>query len=108
MYKNMYYVEMKITKRLSSVFNMNEIQMLENARIRHNNYFVNATSRQTKNRKHISKIVTKGDVIGFYLETEHPVADTRRIGNALRMYSIMAATNGLGSYVSKQRLMRAA
>lgn len=108
MYNNMYYVEMKITKRLSSVFNINEIQILENARIRHNNYFVNATCRQTKNRKYISKIITKGDIIGFYLETEHPVADTQRIGNALRMYSIIAATNGLGGYVSNQRLMKAA
>lgn len=108
MYNNMYYVEMKITKRLSSVFNINETQILENARIRHNNYFVNATCRQTKNRKYISKIITKGDVIGFYLETEHPVADTQRIGNALRMYSIIAATNGLGGYVSNQRLMKAA
>lgn len=108
MYTNKYYVEMKITTRLASAFNRNELQVLENARIRHNNYFVNASRRQTKNRKHISKIVTKGDIIGFYLETEYPVAKTQRIGNALRMYAIMAATNGLGGYVLNQRLMRAA
>lgn len=108
MYPNNYYVEMKIATRLSSAFSLNELQILENARIRHNNYFVNATSRQTKNRKHISKIITKGDIIGFYLETEYPVSNTQRIGNALRMYTIIAATNGLGVYVANHRLMRAA
>lgn len=108
MYNNMYYLEMRITTRESTVFNIIEIQMLENARIRHNYYFVNATCKQTRNRKYISKIITKGDIIGFYLETEYPIADEQRIGNALRMYSIIAATNGLGGYVSNQRLMKAA
>ena len=50
MYPNKYYVEMKIATRLSSAFNLNELQILENARIRHNNYFVNASNKQTKNR----------------------------------------------------------
>lgn len=108
MYRNKYYVEMKITTRLSAAFSMNELQMLEYARIRHNNYFVNATRRQTKNKKYISKIVTKGDIIGFYLETEYPVANFKRIGNTLRMYAIMAANTGLSVYVSNQRLMKAA
>lgn len=108
MYMNKYYVEMKITTRLSLAFNMNEIQMLEDVRVKYNDYFVSATRRQTKNRKYISKIVTKGDIIGFYLETEYPVANPQRIGNALRMYAIKATTNGLGIYVSNQRLMRTA
>lgn len=108
MYRNKYYVEMKITTRLSASFSMNEFKMLEYARIKHNDYFVNATRRQTKNKKHISKIVTKRDTIGFYLETEYPVANSKRIGNALRMYAIMAANTGLGIYVSNQRLMKSA
>lgn len=108
MYRNRYYVEMKITARLSVAFSMSELQMLEDARIRHNNYFVNATRRQTKNKKHISKIVTKGNIIGFYLETEYPVKNSKRIGNALRMYAIMAANTGLDVYVSNHRLMKAA
>lgn len=107
-YSNKYYIEMKITMRSSTAFNMKEIQMLEDARAKHNKYFANATRRQTKNRKYISQIVTKGDIIGFYLETEYPVANLQRIGNTLRMYAIMAATNGLGFYVSNQRLMKAA
>ena len=106
-YRNKYYIEMKITMRLSSPFSMKEIQMLENARVQYNNYYVNATRRQTENRKHISKIVTKEDIIGFYLETEFTIANTQRIGNALRMYAIVAATNGFDEYVSNQRLMRA-
>lgn len=106
MYRNKYYVEMKITTRLSVAFSMNELYMLEYARIRHNDYFVNATREQTKNKKHISKIITKGDTIGFYLETEYPVANAKRIGNALRMYAIMAADTGLGVYISNQRLMK--
>lgn len=108
MYPNKYYVEMKIATRLSSAFNLKELQILENARIRHNNYFVNASNRQTKNRKYISQIITKGDIIGFYLETEYPVSNIQRIGNALRMYAIMAVDNGFGVYVANQRLMRAA
>ena len=95
-------------QRLSSAFNLNELQILENARIRHNNYFVNASNRQTKNRKYISQIITKGDIIGFYLETEYPVSNIQRIGNALRMYAIMAVDNGFGVYEANQRLMRAA
>lgn len=66
MYPNKYYVEMKIATRLSSAFNLNELQILENARIRHNNYFVNASNRQTKNRKYISQIITKGDITEIY------------------------------------------
>ena len=108
MYPNKYYVEMKIATRLSSAFNLNELQILENARIRHNNYFVNASNRQTKNRRYISQIITKGDIIGFYLETEYPVSNIQRIGNALCMYAIMAVDNGFGVYVANQRLMRAA
>ena len=46
MYPNKYYVEMKIATRLSPAFNLNDLQILENARIRHNNYFVNASNRQ--------------------------------------------------------------
>lgn len=108
MYGNKYYIEMKITRRLSVAFSMSELQMLEDARIKHNNYFVNATRRQTKNKKYISKIVTKGDTIGFYLETEYPVGNSKRIGNALRMYAIMAGNTGLNVYVLNQRLMKAA
>ena len=108
MYNNKYYLEMRIPNRLSSEFNNIEIQMLEKAKSRHNYYFVNATSKQTRNRKYISRIITRGDIIGFYLETEYPIVDEDRIGNALRMYSIIAATNGLGGYVSNQRLMKAA
>ena len=108
MYRYKYIVEMKITTRSSGPFSRNELQMLEDAKIRHNNYFVNATRRQTKNKKYIFKIVTKGDTIGFYLETEYPVANSKRIGNALRMYTIMAANTGLGVYVSNQRFMKAA
>ena len=108
MYPNKYYVEMKIATRLSSAFNLNELQILENARIRHNNYLVNASNRQTKNRQYNSLIITKGDIIGFYLETEYPVSNIQRIGNALRMYAIMSVDNGFGVYVANQRLMRAA
>lgn len=108
MYSNKYYVEMKITTRSSAAFSTSELEMLEDARIWHNYYFVNATRKQTKNKKHISKIVTRKDTIGFYLETEYPVKNSKRIGNALRMYAIMAADTGLGVYVSNHRLMKAA
>lgn len=108
MYQNQYYIEMKITTRSAAAFSAGELQMLDHARIWYNNYFINATRRQTKNRKYISQIITKGDIIGFYLETEYPVTNSKRIGNALRMYAIMAANTGLGVYVSNQRFMQAA
>lgn len=109
MYLNKYYVEMVITRRGNGSFTQFEIAMLERIRMIFNSTFANMTRKQTANKKYISSIDYKSNgILGFHLETEFAIRNTNRIGNALRMFSIIASQHGCSVYVNNQRLMKAA
>lgn len=109
MYSYKYVIPMKITSRVNASFSNSEICRLENSRIEHNDRFLVMMGTNTRNRKYISKIDTLVDgTLVFYLETEHPLNDIGRRGNALRFFSIIAADNGLDLFIKNHKLMRAA
>lgn len=109
MYNNKYFMTMTIPTRMRENFSNSELDRLENTRLEFNDRFQVMPSANTRNRKYIDKITTnnKGE-ISFVLETQYPLNDPRRAGNALRLFSILASQNGLNLYVSNHRLMRAA
>lgn len=109
MYRYHYFITMKITTRMKAPFSQSELCKLEKSRVEHNHFFAVMPKANTNNRKYISKIdITNDGKLGFYLETECPLNNVGRRGNALRFFSIVAANNGLDLFVKNHRLMKSA
>lgn len=109
MYSNQYYLLMRIPTRMNKPFNTTEKEKLEATRIEHNRLFKLMSNKNTANRKYISKIDTYANgCLGFYLETEKPLSNPGRYGNALRFFSALVGENGLDLYIKNKRFMKAA
>lgn len=108
MYQNKYSVTWVIkTAKHRAISSTDKIIILESVKD-FNNYYKNATSKMTKNRKFISDVRFYNNCVTIKFETEFPLLDERRRGNALRQFSRILSDNGMQVYVYKHRLMRAA
>ena len=107
MYKNQYNVSWIISNTIQEDFSSWEKEVFEESVTDFNEYFANASAHNTKNKKYISEIRYVHNKIIIKFETEHPLPDVRRRGNALRQYSRILTDNGMEIYVHKHRLMRA-
>ena len=86
-------------KLSTTIYSMSNKRVYENEKII-NNYFLIKVLLKSIFSTYILSV--------FYLETEHPLNDIGRRGNALRFFSIIAADNGLDLFIKNHKFMRAA
>lgn len=109
MYTNRYYLTMKIPARINTPYSFSELEKIEALRIEHNELFASMSDRNTNNRKYISKIHTYDNgILEFHIETEKPLGNPTRYGNALRFFSTLVHESGLDLYIKHHKFMRAA
>lgn len=107
MYNNRYSVTWIISNTIQEDFSTWEKEVFAESVEDFNEYFANASEYNTRNKKYISDISYIHNKIRIMFETEYPLPDVRRRGNALRQYSRILSENGMDCYVREHRLMRA-
>ena len=108
MYRNKYNVEWKVKNRIQEDFSETEKDSMIAAQDDFNEYFQNASEETVFNRKYISRISFFYNIVRIEFETQKPIPNILRRGNALRQYSRFLAEEGFDLYVGDDhRLMRA-
>ena len=106
MYNNKYSVTWIISNTIQEDFSTWEKEVFAESVKDFNEYFANASKYSTRNKKYISDISYIHNKIRIKFETEYPLLNIGRRGNALRQYSRILSENGMDYYVHEHRLMR--
>ena len=106
MYNNKYSVTWIISNTIQEDFSTWEKEVFAESVKDFNEYFANASKNSTSNKKYISDISYIHNKIRIKFETEYPLPNIGRRGNALRQYSRILSENGMDYYVHEHRLMR--
>ena len=105
MYLNNYEINFKYQKKEKKILE-NDKFIATVSKNQFNQYFANV--KKVDNRKYIREIIFGEDYMTIKFETEKTLPNKKRRGNALRLFSIYLAKNGMQDYVINQRLLKSA